>query len=283
MNQTQIQNSIKKIKRLIEIDTNRTKLIEKRNVLEALIFNRKEYLDGKYAKIYLKPEEIDNATIYINNNSSWYEDDGYAAPYDVLNNEIENITKYFKPYEKRQKRHYDRAVAINKFFTDLNSTEKRIVKVLKEKPWTEEYFNTTFLKEYNETMEWFNITYMRQERTPHWEPEVLDPYILNLKMDNLRHHLYEMTMMKNLTEEEKAKEKEKKKKKKKNKFGDIDLDDILNKESEEFENLFKKNFSRVNDTINNNKTETTKDIKDSQNKDKKKDDNKKDDKKESDL
>ena len=283
MNQTQIQNSIKKIKRLIEIDTNRTKLIEKRNVLEALIFNRKEYLDGKYAKIYLKPEEIDNATIYINNKSSWYEDDGYAAPYDVLNNEIENITKYFKPYEKRQKRHYDRAVAINKFFTDLNSTEKRIVKVLKEKPWTEEYFNTTFLKEYNETMEWFNITYMRQERTPHWEPEVLDPYILNLKMDNLRHHLYEMTMMKNLTEEEKAKEKEKKKKKKKNKFGDIDLDDILNKESEEFENLFKKNFSRVNDTINNNKTETTKDIKDSQNKDKKKDDNKKDDKKESDL
>ena len=53
MNETQIQNSIKKIKRFIEIDTNRTKLIEKRNELEALIFNRKEYLDSEYANIFL--------------------------------------------------------------------------------------------------------------------------------------------------------------------------------------------------------------------------------------
>ena len=278
MNETQIQNSKKKIKRLIEIDTNRTKLIEKRNILEALIFNRKEYLDGKYAKIYLKPEEIENATIYINNKSSWYEDDGYAAPFDVLENEIENITKYFKVYDRRQKKHYDRAVAINKFLNDLNSTEKRITKVLQEKPWTIEYFNTTFMKEYNKTMEWFNITFTRQENTPHWEPEVLDPYILNLKMDNLRQHLYEMTMMKNLTEEEKAKEKEKKKKKKK-KNGDIDLDDILNKKNDDLDDLFKKyNISREefekimrNDTINN-KTENTKEIKDTKDKGEKKDD-----------
>ena len=241
MNETQIKNSINKIKRLIEIDTNRTKLIEKKNQLEALIFNRKEYLDGKYAKIYLKPEEIENATIYINNKSMWFEDDGYAASYEVLNEEIKNITKYFKEYERRQKKHYDRMVAINKFFTDLNSTEQRVMKTLKEKPWTREYFNTTFLKEYNETMNWFNVTFMRQEQTPHWEREVLDPYILNLKMDNLRHHLYEMTLMKNLTEEEKAKEKEKKeKKKKKRKIGDVDLDDILNKNNDNLDDLFKK-------------------------------------------
>ena len=270
MNQTQIQNSIKKIKRLIEIDTNRTKLIEKRNKLEALIFNRKEYLDGQYAKIYLKPEEIENATIFINNKSLWYEDDGYAAAYDILDNEINNITKYFREYDRRQKRHYDRINAINKFFNDLNSTEQRVIKTLNEKPWTAEYFNTTFMKEYNETMDWFNITYLRQENTPHWEPDVLDPYLLNLKMDNLRSHLYEMTLMKNLTEEEKAKEKEKKekkdKKKKKKKIGDIDLDDILNKK-DDLDDFFKKyNISKeefekkiLNDTANN-KNETSKDL-----------------------
>ena len=289
MNETQIQNSIKKIKRLKEIDTNRTKLIEKRNKLEALIFNRKEYLDGEYAKIYLKPEEIENATVFINNKSLWYEDDGYAAPYDILDKEINNITKYFKEYERREKRHYDRAVAINKFLNDLNSTERRVDKVLKEKPWTFEYFNNTFLKEYNETIQWFNITYFRQENTPHWEPEVLDPYILNLKMDSLRQHLYEMTMMKNLTEEEKVKEKEKKdKKKKKKKIGDIDLDDILNKNKEDDINDFfeKYNISReefekkiYNDTAKN-KTENSKDIKDTNDK---KEKNSNDDKKQTDL
>ncbi len=273
MNETQIKNSINKIKRLIEIDTNRTKLIEKKNKLEALIFSRKEYLDGKYAKIYLRPQEIENATIYINNKSMWYEDDGYAASYDVLDKEIKNITKYFKEYDRRQKKHYDRMAAINKFLNDLNSTEQRVMKTLKDKPWTREYFNTTFLKEYNETMDWFNITFIRQEHTPHWEPEVLDPYLLNLKMDNLRHHLYEMTLMKNLTDEEKAKEKEKKekkdKKKKKRKIGDIDLDDILNKDNDNLDDLFKKfnmtkeefekkllNDTSKNDTSKEEKKET---------------------------
>jgi len=96
--------------------------------------------------------------------------------------------------------------------------------------------------EYNETLEWFNNTYQKQEATPHWEPEVLTPYMLNKKMDNLRKFLYEMSQMKNLTKEEREKEKEKKnkKEKKKNKIGDIDLDDILNKKDDDLDELFKK-------------------------------------------
>ena len=248
MNETQISNSRKKIQKLIEIDKNRTKLIEERNKLEALIFSRKEWLDSKHSKEYLKPGEIENSTIFINNKSSWYEDDGYAATFDVLQKEIRNITNYFREFERRQRRHYDRVTAINKFLTDLNSTQKRIVKTLTDKPWTEEYFNTTFLKEYNETMDWFNKTFTKQEATPHWEPEVLSPYMLNKKMDNLRKHLYEMTTMKNMTKEErekekekKQKEKEKKKKKTNKKIGDIDLDEILNKKKDsDLEELLKK-------------------------------------------
>ena len=97
---------------------------------------------------------------------------------------------------------------------------------LKYRPWTREYYNKTFLKDFNETMEWFNISIKRQESTPLWEQEVLDPYILNLKIDNLRHHLYEMAKMKKLPEEEKDKEKEKNSKnnKEKKKIGDIDTD-----------------------------------------------------------
>ena len=263
MNESQISGSRKKINRFIEIDKNRTKLIEQKNKLEALIFSRKEWLDSEHSKRYLRPGEIENSTIFINNKSLWYEDEGYAATYETLEKEIRNITNYFREYERRQKRHYDRAVAINKFLTDLNSTQQRVVKTLTDKPWTEEYFNTTFLKEYNETMKWFNTTLMKQESTPHWEPEVLSPYMLNRKMDNLRKYLYEMTTMKNLTKEEREKEKAKKeKKKKKNKIGDIDLDEILNKKDNDLDDLFKKlNISKeefekkfLNDTKKDNKT-----------------------------
>lgn len=278
MNETQISNSVKRIKRYIEIDTNRTKLIEQKNKLEALIFQRKEWLDSEHAKRYLKPGEIDNSTIYINNKSEWFEEEGYAASYETLGNEIKNITKYFKEFERRQRRHYERMTAVNKFLTDLNSTQQRIVKVLSEKPWTEEYFNTTFLKEYNETMKWFNETFYKQENTPHWEPEVLSSFMLNRKMDNLRKHLYEMTTMKNMTKEEREKEKDKREKKKKErknkkkgKIGDIDLDEILNKKDKDLDDLFKKyNISKeefqkkvLNDTLNKKKDE--KDNKDKKN------------------
>jgi len=267
MNDSQISKARKKLSRFIEIDTNRTKLIEKKNKLEILIFQRKEWLESEHSKPYLKPGELENSTIFINNKSFWFEEESYSASYETLEKVIKNITNYFKPFERRQKRHYDRVQAINKFFNDLNSTQKRVVKILTDKPWTEEYFNTTFMKEYNETLEWFNKTYSEQESIPHWEPEVLTPYMLNKKMDDLRKFLYEMTTMKNLTKEEKEKEKEKKKKKekKKNKVGDIDLDDILNKKDDDLDELFKKfNISKeefekkiLNDTINNNKTNVT--------------------------
>ena len=274
MNETQISNSRKKIEKLIEIDKNRTKLIEERNKLEALIFSRKEWLDSEHSKVYLKPGEIENATIFINNKSSWYEDDGYAATFEVLDKVLRNITNYFREFERRQRRHYDRATAINKFLTDLNSTQQRIVKTLRDKPWTEEYFNTTFLKVYNETMDWFNKTFTKQEATPHWEPEVLSPYMLTRKMDNLRKYLYEMTTMKNMTKEEREKEKEKKEKKKKKtnkKIGDIDLDDILNKKKdndldellkkyniskEDFEKKILNNTAKENKDNKNDKKET---------------------------
>ena len=267
MNDSQVSNSRKKLARFIEIDTNRTKLIEKKNKLEILIFQRKEWLESEHSKPYLKPGELDNATIFINNKSLWFEDESYSASYETLDKVLKNITNYFKPFERRQRKHYDRVQAINKFFNDLNSTQKRVVKILTDKPWTEEYFNTTFMKEYNETLAWFNKTYSEQESIPLWEPEVLTPYMLNKKMDDLRKYLYEMTTMKNLTKEEREKEKEKKKKKdkKKNKIGDIDLDEILNKKDDDLDELFKKfNISKeefekkvVNDTLNNNKTNVT--------------------------
>ena len=265
MNESQILKSRQKLERFIEIDTNRTKIIEKKNKLEILIFQRKEWLESEHSKPYLKPGELENSTIFINNKSLWFEDESYSANYETLDKVIKNITNYFKPFDRRQKRHYDRVQAINKFFNDLNSTQKRLVKILTDRPWTEEYFNTTFMKEYNDTLDWFNKTYKQQEATPHWEPEVLSPFMLNKKMDNLRQYLYEMTQMKNLTKEEREKEK-KKKNKKKNKIGDIDLDDILHKKDDnDLDELFKKfNISKeefdkkvLNDSLNTNKTNVT--------------------------
>ena len=97
-------------------------------------------------------------------------------------------------------------------------------------------------------------------------------------MDNLRKHLYEMSIMKNMTKEEREKEKDKREKKKKErqnkkkgKIGDIDLDELLNKRDKDLDDLFKKyNITKeefqkriLNDTLKNKKDE--KDDKDKKN------------------
>ena len=246
MNDTQIQNSIKKIKRFVEIDTNRLKIIEKRNELEALIFDRKEYLYDKNTKIYLKPEEIEKSIIYINNKSSWYEEDGFIAPYDILEIEIKNIVNYFKEYEKRKIKYYKMAKAINKFLNDLYSIQEKHSKISKEKPWTEGYFNKTFLKELNETMEWLNLALYIQENIPNLNPVVLKSFLLNSKMGNL----YGITKKKNLTEEGENKENYKNKE---IQLGEINLDDKLNNKKDDFYNISKEDFEKnnLNDIIKN--------------------------------
>ena len=195
MNEAQIQNSINKIKRLVEVDSNRIKLNEKRNQLETLILDKKEYIN-EFAFEYFHPNEIANSMEFINNKSIWYEDKGFMAPYNILEDEIKNIKDYFSEYDKRQKRHEERNIALNKFYKELNATEQTVIKTLKEKPWTRPYFEEIFLKEFNATIDWFRQTYNEQNKLKKWEPEILEPSQLSSKMENLKYYLNEMTMIK---------------------------------------------------------------------------------------
>jgi len=195
MNEVQIQNSINKIKRLVEVDANRIKLNEKRNQLETLILDKKEYIN-KFALEYFHPNEISNSMEFIHNKSIWYDDKGFMAPYNVLDNEIKNIKEYFSECDKRQKRFEERNIALNKFYKELNATQQTIIKTLKEKPWTRPYFEKTFLKEFNTTIDWFNRTYDAQNKLKKWETEILETSQLRSRMENLKHYLSEMTMLK---------------------------------------------------------------------------------------
>ena len=133
---------------------------------------------------------------FINNKSIWYEDKGFMAPYNILEDEIKNIKDYFSEYDKRQKRHEERNIALNKFYKELNATEQTVIKTLKEKPWTRPYFEEIFLKEFNATIDWFRQTYNEQNKLKKWEPEILKSSQLCSKMENLKYYLNEMTMIK---------------------------------------------------------------------------------------
>ena len=65
------------------------------------------------------------------------------------------IRKNFTQVDRRQNIEKKRNSAIEKYFTELNKTLEDAKKTLSRKPWVEEHYNNTFLKEVSVIEAWF--------------------------------------------------------------------------------------------------------------------------------
>ena len=214
------------------------------------------------AKNFSLENEIENSIEFLNNKSSWYEDEGFSASYEILDKEIKNITNHFSKYEKRIKIAVDRNEALKKFDKELNSTFTKIGKLLKDKPWTQDYYNNTFLKDYNSVLNWLNESIKNQSEISLAEKPILTAAKINSKSDIIRRSYYRMTQIKKPVEE--------KDKKTDDLFGNMNYEELIKKynvSKEEIERIQKEvedemkknltNTTNANETINNNNTNTT--------------------------
>ncbi len=249
----QIREGKEKLKHFEEVDLNRTKLIERKNTFESLLYSQKEWIENPMAKNFSLEKELEESIEFLNNKSLWYEDEGYSASYEILDKEIRNITNHFSKYEKRIKIVVDRNEAIKKFEKELNSTFIKIGKLLKDKPWTSDYYNNTFLKDYNSVLNWLNESIRNQSQISLAEKPILTAAKINSKGDLIRRSYYRMTQIKK-PQEEKDKEKVKKPD---NLFGnDFNYEELIKKyniSKEELEKIQKE----VQDEMKKNLTNTT--------------------------
>ena len=83
LNEEEMKQSRLKIKHLVEVDVNRTKIIEKKNSIESILYNRKDWLESDSSKNFfneseyeitklIKEKEIKRLTEEINDNKSKY-------------------------------------------------------------------------------------------------------------------------------------------------------------------------------------------------------------------
>ena len=268
LSKEQIRHSKNKLKHFEEVDLNRTKLIEKKNTFESLIYSHKEWIENPNSKNFSLENEFEESLLFLNNKSSWYEDEGYSATYEILDKEIRNITRHFSKYEKRVKIFVDRMEALKKFYIDLNNTFIKIAKLLKDKPYTEDYYNNTFLKDYNSVINWLNESLTNQSQISLAEKPILTAEKINSKSDIIRRSYYKMTQVK------KPKEEKKKDKKVDSLFDEDNLEELIKKYNvtreeiekmqKEIEDEMKLNKTKNNDTIVNetnfNDTNDKKDV-----------------------
>ena len=234
------------IQRLIEIDENRIKKIEKRNTIESLLYNRREWLNSEAAERYSTKEELTDTLTYLENISNWYEDDGFDANLTVLEKEIRNITGYFSKFEKRQKIDIERYEEITKFIVELNTTNNTANDLVKRDPWRFEHFNNTFLKDINAVEKWLlESIEIQNNRTLTEEPYLLAEHIKDRRRI-VKNSLYKLRQVKKPKEPEKPN------------IDEPNLEDLMKNSNFTKEEWEKLNESMKNETNSNNSTEQNK-------------------------
>lgn len=96
--------------------------------------------------------------------NEWYEEDGYSANLTVLEKKMKMIKKNFTQPDRRQNIEKKRISAIEKYFKELNKTLEDAKKTLSKKPWVEEHYNNTFLKEVSVIEAWFAENVEKQSK-----------------------------------------------------------------------------------------------------------------------
>jgi hypoxia up-regulated 1 len=167
----QIKESKLKLDKIDEIDSNRIMTMDKRNTLEALIYEKKEWLETNASKKYSKQEELVNATISIKEINEWYDDEGYRANLTEITTRLDEIKEKFKPMEKRIANHKQLKKSLENFDAEMKKIKDEASTLIKTKTWLEDHYNKTFIKEYESVLT--SITEMREKQEQKLKNEVL--------------------------------------------------------------------------------------------------------------
>jgi hypoxia up-regulated 1 len=152
-----------KLDSLDKHDETRLIKIEKKNILETLIYNKKEWLISEGIPKYASEAELQKATQTLNEISEWFEDEGYRAELAELDSKLKALRQAFSEIDKRVQKDKALQTAIDKFHINLDKLVQETKKTLKEKPWTQKHFNNIFMKEINSARDWLKAILKSQD------------------------------------------------------------------------------------------------------------------------
>ena len=129
--------------------------------------------------------------------------------------------------------HYNRVIAFDKFKKDYNQTSMKVLSLLKQKNYTQEYFDKNYSKVVDEVIKYLKDLEEKQNNLTLYDKPVLTGDMITKQMDKIRQSYYKMTLIKN----PELKKKEKKEPKLENledliknyNFTEEDLKNIINR------------------------------------------------------
>lgn len=161
----------KKLDNFERLEKERIELINKRNELETMIYNRKDFLNSEEGLKHLKEEEIENCRNTLEEAGTWYEDEGFNASSEDVIKKTNQIVEAFKMHDDRVNTKKSVNLFIKTFLEDVEKEQQRFLKIIEKKTWLASR-QDSFMKHVEEAKQM-----LQEEKTLHYETPLNEVYL----------------------------------------------------------------------------------------------------------
>ena len=151
------------------------KIIELRNELESLIYEKQNFLDSTSVKQLATDEEYSTLEKLIKETKDWFEDEGsFTRNISLLDKTIKSVNEEFTKVNDRINIKKERDLSIEKFLILIKNNQKKYLKEYKEsKPWTEFFYDDEYVPKVKELNDTLNKKIEEQNKLKSYEKPVL--------------------------------------------------------------------------------------------------------------
>ena len=105
---------------------------------------------------------------------------------DEIEEKLNEAKKAFKIFDDRKEKEKKRNNSIKYFRSEINSALKQSKTWIKEKPWIEKHFNTTFEPKVQELNKWIDEYEEKVNQAKEYEESIFDKKELTKRLEELR-------------------------------------------------------------------------------------------------
>ena len=151
------------------------KIIELRNELETLIYEKQNFLESSSVKELATDTEYSTLEKIITDTKNWFEDEGsYTRNITRLDSEIKLVNEEFGKVNTRINIKKERDLAIEKFLILIKNNQKKYLKEYKQsKPWTEFFYDDEYVPKVKKLNDTLNEKIDQQNKLKSYEEPVL--------------------------------------------------------------------------------------------------------------
>ena len=187
MNSKEVKNSKSILDKIWSVDKKNLKFQEKKNNLENFIYTKYEWIKNpKLNERYAKEDELKTFKVELDKLKEWFDKNGSKAKNEEIEAKLKEARKAFKVFDERIEKEKKRNNSIKYFRSEINSALKQSKGWIKEKPWIEKHFNTTFEPKIQELNKWIDDYEEKLNKIKEYEESFFDKKELVQRLEDLR-------------------------------------------------------------------------------------------------